>query len=262
MQVNNSLDYTGKVVLVTGGTKGIGAGIAQRFLAAGAEVVVCGRQAPEQLPTQAGRVADFYPLDLRDVDALAALFEHITARYGRLDVVVNNAGGSPNADAATASPRFSESIIRLNLLVPINVAQFANRLMQDQESGGAIVFIGSVSASRPSPGTAAYGAAKAGVLSLVSSLAVEWAPKVRVVSVSPGLIRTEQSHLHYGDEAGVAAVGAGVPAGRMGEPDDIAGACLFAASPLASYWSGTNLLLHGGGEKPAFLSSSTAKQVG
>jgi len=262
MQVKNSLDYTGKVVLVTGGTKGIGAGIAQSFLEAGADVVVCGRQAPESLPAVADRVADFYALDLRDVDALSALFEHISERYGRLDVVVNNAGGSPNADAATASPRFSESIIRLNLLVPINVAQFANRIMQNQEGGGAIVFIGSVSASRPSPGTAAYGAAKAGVLSLVSSLAVEWAPKVRVVSVSPGLIRTEQSHLHYGDEAGVAAVGAGIPAGRMGEPDDIAGACLFAASPLASYWSGTNLLLHGGGEKPAFLSSSTANQVG
>lgn len=258
MQVKNSLDYAGKVVLVTGGTKGIGAGIAQSFLEAGADVVVCGRQAPEELPAVAGRVADFYALDLRDVDALTGLFEHISERYGRLDVVVNNAGGSPNADAATASPRFSESIIRLNLLVPINVAQFANRIMQEQEAGGAIVFIGSVSASRPSPGTAAYGAAKAGVLSLVSSLAVEWAPKVRVVSVSPGLIRTEQSHLHYGDEAGVAAVGAGIPAGRMGEPDDIAGACLFAASPLASYWSGTNLLLHGGGEKPAFLSSSTA----
>lgn len=259
MQEVECLDYTGKVVLVTGGTKGIGAVIAQRFLEAGAQVIVCGRQTPESLPAIDGRTADFYPIDLRDVDALEALFEQIFKRYGRLDTVINNAGGSPATDAATASPRFSESIIKLNLLAPLNVAQFANRIMQKQENGGTLVFIGSVSASRPSPGTAAYGAAKAGVLSLVSSLAVEWAPKVRVVSVSPGLIRTEQSHLHYGDEAGVKAVGDGIPAGRMGEPDDVAGACLFAASPLASYWSGTNLLLHGGGEKPAFLSSSTAK---
>lgn len=261
MHVKNSLDYTGKVVLVTGGTKGIGATIAQSFLQAGAQVVVCGRQTPEQLPVAEDRTADFYSLDLRDIDALSALFDYISERYGRLDVVVNNAGGSPNVDAATASPRFSESIIRLNLLVPLNVAQFANRIMQNQAAGGALIFIGSVSASRPSPGTAAYGAAKAGVLSLVSSLAVEWAPKVRVVSVSPGLIRTEQSHLHYGDEAGIKAVGATIPAGRMGEPDDVAGACLFAASPYASYWSGTNLLLHGGGERPAFLSSSTANQT-
>lgn len=260
MQFANNLDYTGKVVLVTGGTKGIGAGIAQSFLAAGASVVVCGRQAPENLPATEGRSADFFALDLRDVDALSELFGHIRERYGRLDVVVNNAGGSPATEAATASPRFSESIIRLNLLVPLNVAQQANRIMQEQANGGAIIFIGSVSASRPSPGTAAYGAAKAGVLSLVSSLAVEWAPKVRTVSVSPGLIRTEQSHLHYGDEAGVQAVGKGIPAGRMGDPDDVAGACLFAASPQASYWSGTNLLLHGGGEKPAFLDSATANR--
>jgi NAD(P)-dependent dehydrogenase (short-subunit alcohol dehydrogenase family) len=80
-------------------------------------------------------------------------------------------------------------------------------------------------ALRPSPGTAAYGAAKAAVLSLVSSLAVEWAPKVRVVAVSPGLVRTEQSHLHYGDEAGIAAVGATIPAGRMAEPADVARRC-------------------------------------
>ena len=260
MKAPNNLDYTGKVVLVTGGTKGIGAGIATRFLQAGASVVVCGRQAPDTLPSAEGREADFYALDLRDLDALTGLFDHIRERYGRLDAVVNNAGGSPAAEAATASPRFSESIIRLNLLVPLNVAQQANQIMQQQENGGAIVFIGSVSASRPSPGTAAYGAAKAGIVSLVSSLAVEWAPKVRTLTVSPGLIRTEQSHLHYGDEAGIAAVGQTIPAGRMGEPEDVADACLFAASPMASYWSGTNLLLHGGGEKPAFLNSSTANQ--
>ncbi len=260
MHVANNIDYTGKVVLVTGGTKGIGAGIAQSFLEAGARVLVCGRQAPENLPAAQDRSADFFALDLRDVEALSELFTHIAERYGRLDVVVNNAGGSPAAEAATASPRFSESIIRLNLLVPLNVAQHANRIMQHQDSGGTLIFIGSVSASRPSPGTAAYGAAKAGVLSLVSSLAVEWAPKVRVVAVSPGLIRTEQSHLHYGDEAGIEAVGNTIPAGRMGQPDDVAGACLFAASPHASYWSGTNLLLHGGGEKPAFLEPATTNR--
>ena len=117
-----------------------------------------------------------------------------------------------------------------------------------------------MSALRPSPGSAAYGAAKAAVLSLASSLAVEWAPKVRVVAVSPGLVKTELSHLHYGDEAGIAAVGQTIPAGRMAEPSDIANACLFVASDQASYLSGTNLLLHGGGEKPAFLAASNAAQ--
>jgi NAD(P)-dependent dehydrogenase (short-subunit alcohol dehydrogenase family) len=100
----------------------------------------------------------------------------IEQRHGRLDLAINNAGGAPYADAATASPRFSESIIRLNLLAPLHVAQRANRTMQTQADGGVIINIASVSATRPSPGTAAYGAAKAGLLNLTSSLAVEWAP--------------------------------------------------------------------------------------
>ncbi|SFP52292.1 NAD(P)-dependent dehydrogenase, short-chain alcohol dehydrogenase family [Geopseudomonas sagittaria] len=253
-----NLDFAGKVVLVTGGTKGVGAGIAQSFLAAGARVLVCGRNAPETLPAADGRQAEFLTADVRDADSLATLFAVIEERCGRLDVLVNNAGGSPHVLADEASPRFHEGIIRLNLIAPLNVAQHANRLMQRQEQGGVIVFIGSISALRPSPGTAAYGAAKAGVLALVTSLAVEWAPKVRVVTVSPGLVRTEQAHLHYGDEQGIAAVGATIPAGRMASPEDIGNACLYIASPLAGYASGCNLLLHGGGERPAFLSAANS----
>jgi NAD(P)-dependent dehydrogenase (short-subunit alcohol dehydrogenase family) len=128
--------------------------------------------------------------------------------------------------------------------------------MQNQDSGGAIINIASVSAVRPSPGTAAYGAAKAGLVSLTSSLAVEWAPKVRSNTIIAGLIRTEQAHLHYGDEAGIAAVGNTIPLGRMAIPEDIGDACLFLASDLASYVSGSTLTLHGGGEKPAFLSAA------
>lgn len=252
------LEYSGKVVLVTGGSKGIGAGIAKGFLAAGAQVIVCARSEPEQLPTVDGRHAIFIATDVRDSDSLQALFDTIERDFGRLDVLINNAGGSPSANAATASPRFHESILRLNLIAPLNAAQHANRLMQAQAQGGCIVFIGSISALRASPGTAAYGAAKAGVLALVQSLAVEWAPKVRVVAVSPGLVLTDQAHLHYGDDAGIAAVKASIPAGRMADASDIANACLYIASPLASYASGCNLLLHGGGERPAFLHAAQA----
>ena len=245
-----------RVVLVTGGTKGIGRGIAEGFLAEGATVVVCARSAPETLPQVGERSAEFLPCDVREADAVQALVAAIVQRHGHLDVLVHNAGGSPPVDAATVSPRFHESIIRLNFTAALHMAQAANAAMQQQDAGGVIVLIGSVSALRPSPGTAAYGAAKAAVLSLASTLAVEWAPKVRVVAVSPGLVRTEQSHLHFGDDAGIAAVGATIPAGRMAEPSDIAQACVFVASPRASYLSGTNLLLHGGGEKPAFLAAA------
>ena len=96
------------------------------------------------------------------------------------------------------------------------------------------------------------------MLALVQSLAAEWAPKVRVVAISPGLVRTELAHLHYGDELGIAAVSAGIPAGRMAVPEDIGNACLYIASPLATYASGCNLLLHGGGERPAYLGAAQA----
>lgn len=256
--MNPNNDYDRRVVLVTGGTKGIGRGIAEGFLTAGATVVVCGRNAPEVLPAAGGRTAEFMACDVREAEAVRTLVTAIVQRHGRLDVLVNNAGGSPAADADKVSPRFHEGVIRLNLLSTLHAAQAANAVMQQQAEGGVIICIGSISALRPSPGTAAYGAAKAAVLSLVSSLAVEWGPKVRVVAVSPGLVRTEQSHLHYGDEAGIAAVGATIPAGRMAEPADIAQACLFVASPRAAYMSGSNLLLHGGGEKPAFLAAASA----
>ncbi len=254
--MNNPLDYSGKVVIVTGGGRGVGLGITTRFLEANADVLICGRSVLKNLPEAGGRKAEFIVADVRDVEQIANVVSFAKQRFGRLDVLVNNAGGAPEAEAATASPRFSEAIIRLNLLAPLNFAQQANAMMQEQDTGGVIINIASVSATRPSPGTAAYGAAKAGLLSLTQSLAVEWAPKVRVTAVVAGMIRTELAHLHYGDEDGIAAVGATVPLGRMGEPKDVGDTCLYLASPLASYVSGTSVWVHGGGEKPVFLGAA------
>lgn len=256
----NPLDFKGKAVLVTGGGKGIGRGISECFLAAGADVLICGRSTPDSLPEAGGKKALFTPCDVRDFEQVEACVNFAVEQFGRLDVLVNNAGGAPHADAATASPRFSESIIRLNLIAPLNFSQAANRVMQAQDSGGNIINIASVSTLRPSSGTAAYGAAKAGLVNLGTSLAVEWAPKVRVNAVIVGLTRTEQAHLHYGDEEGIAAVGDTIPLGRMAIPKDIGDACLFLASPMASYVSGTSFAVHGGGEKPAFLDAANVKE--
>ena len=258
--MNNPLDFTGRVVLVTGGSRGIGRGIAEAFLAAGADVAVCGRKEPDELPIAGNKRAIFVNADVRDAGQVENMINEVVERLGRLDVLVNNAGGAPFAEAATASPRFSEKVIQLNLTAALHCAQQANRVMQGQESGGSIINIASVSGVRPSPGTAAYGAAKAGLVNLTGTLAIEWAPKVRLNSISAGLIRTEQAHLHYGNEEGIARVEETVPLKRLGTPEDIAGACMYFASPLASYVSGANLVLHGGGETPAFLTAATVNR--
>jgi NAD(P)-dependent dehydrogenase (short-subunit alcohol dehydrogenase family) len=254
------IDLAGRVVLVTGGVRGVGAGVSKAFLAAGATVVACARR-PADAPVEVdGRAIDYVPCDVRDPEAVRALVETITERHGHLDHLVNNAGGAPFALAADASKNFHTKIVELNLLAPLLMAQAANAVMQQQDEGGSIVNVSSVSGHRPSPGTAAYGAAKAGMDSLTGSLAVEWAPRVRVNSLVVGPVDTELSRLHYGDQDGVDAVGRTIPLGRMARPEDVGRCAVFLASPLAAYVSGATLLVHGGGELPAFLAASTADQ--
>ena len=258
-------------VVVTGGTRGIGAGVARGFLRAGAQVLVCARNEPADgtPPAADGRAAAFTRADVRDPEQARHLIATAADRFGGVDVVISNAGGAPPVPAATASPRLHARVIELNLIAPLHVAQAANRVMQHQPGGGSIIMIGSVSGTRPSPGTAAYGAAKAGLHHLVTSLAIEWAPRVRLNTVVPGFVATESAAEHYAAKAappsrapgpasgadGAAAVAATVPLRRMATPDDVADACLFLASPRAAYVSGAALTLHGGGEPPAFLAA-------
>jgi NAD(P)-dependent dehydrogenase (short-subunit alcohol dehydrogenase family) len=241
----------GKAALVTGGTRGIGAVIAARFLAEGASVLVCGRKEPASLPAGGGRTAEFMAADVRDPAAASALAAQAAARFGRLDIAVNNAGGAPSCDAATVSPRFVERVVALNLLAPFYVAQAANAVMQEQPEGGVIINIGSVAGVNPNPYAAPYAAAKAGLTMLTHALALEWGPLVRVNQVTVGLVATQDTAEFYGGEQGQQAIAALIPAGRMATPDDVASACLLLASPLAGYISGTDLRVDGGGEVPA-----------
>jgi NAD(P)-dependent dehydrogenase (short-subunit alcohol dehydrogenase family) len=243
---------TDRVVLVTGGVRGVGAGISSVFAEQGATVVTCARRPVE------GLRYEFHSCDVRDDDAVKAMIDMVFARHGRLDVVINNAGGSPYVLTADSSAKFNRKIIELNLIGALSVSQYANGKMQHQQRGGSIVNITSVSGRRPTPGTAAYGAAKAGMESLTQTLAVEWAPKVRVNALVVGMVETERADLFYGDAESIAAISKNVPLGRLAKPSDVGWAAAFLASDAASYISGATLEVHGGGEPPPYLGATSA----
>ncbi|MGW1048131.1 SDR family oxidoreductase [Streptomyces sp. NPDC002521] len=235
---------------MTGGTRGVGAGIARAFAETGARVVACARRPPEQ-PLDG---VEFTHLDLRDPPAVRAFFGALP----RLDVLVNNAGGAPYRRLVDADAERHARVVELNLIAPLTASLAAYE--QLRRSRGSVVMVGSVSGGRPSPGSAAYGAAKAGLANLAASMAVEWAPDIRVNTLVVGMVRTELSHLHYGGPDGIAAVSGTVPLGRLAAPADVGAAAVFLASDAAAYISGASLHVHGGGERPAFLDAATAHE--
>ena len=246
-------DLSGKVCLVTGGAGHIGRAICESLLAEGAEVIAVGRREPADPIVSEGREATFYSADLRDPVSSQALIDFVNERFGRLDILVNNAGGGPPVAAADASPELTQKIIALNLLAPLVLSQQAHPLLAQASRGASIVNIASVSGARPSPGTAAYGAAKAGLLNVTRSLAMEWGPSIRVNALIIGLVHNDAGVEHYGGEEGFKRVADMLPLKRMASPQDVANAVMLMCSDRASYISGANLEVDGGGEVPVFL---------
>jgi len=246
----------GQVVVVTGGSKGIGKVIAENFLQAGAEVVICARNTPQSEISYDDRKANFVPCDVRNYEQIKDVLAFCEEHYGRLDVLVNNAGGAPPADSSSVSERFTRSVIDLNLVAPILFAQEAGNLMRSTVGKGVILNISSVSGMRANPLGVAYGAAKAGVINATETLALEWGPAIRVVAITAGLVLTDESRSFYGDDESVARIAATLPMQRLGNPQDVANACLFAASDKAEWMSGSNIVIHGGGDKPTYLDAT------
>ncbi len=242
--------FDGKVAIVTGGSQGVGLGIARALLDVGYAVVTCARTSFDVAP--AARSDDEQPravhvsADIRNDADIDRVVQTALDRFGRLDVLVNNAGGQPPSDIATASPRFLRAIVELNLTAPMIFAQKAYRVM---EAGGSIINISSQT-SLPNGGGATlvpYGAAKAGLNHMTRALAKAWGRKVRVNCVSIGWVRTEAmvDLLLPGDRA--ADVSEQIPVGRMGTPDEIGRICAFLASEDAGYINGTTIWVDGGG---------------
>jgi NAD(P)-dependent dehydrogenase (short-subunit alcohol dehydrogenase family) len=245
--------FAGKVAIVTGGSQGVGLGIARAFLDAGGSVVTCARTAFDDAP--AARDDDeraravHVAADVRDEAQIDTVVQTAVERFGRLDVLVNNAGGQPPADTATVSPRFIRSIIELNLTAPMIFAQRAYQVMSKQEEGGSIINISSQASLIGGGGgsLAPYGAAKAGLNHMTRSLGSAWGRRVRVNCVSLGYVRTEAMVGLLIEPEREAAVLDGIPVGRMGTPEEIGGICLFLASEAGAYINGATIWADGGG---------------
>ena len=249
--MGTQFDFTGQTVLVTGGAQGIGRGIVEGFAASGARVLIADLQIE---PAQAlarelqgnGCEAQALGIDLADEVAIAALLGGLE----RLDILVHNAGYFPLTPFADITPAILQRTLAVNLSALFWLTQGALPLFERQ-GRGCVLVTSSVTGPRVAyPGLSHYAASKAGVNGFIRSAALELAKcKVRVNGVEPGMIRTPaMGNLGDGDHS--ADIARGVPLGRLGEPEDIAGAMLFLASEQASYITGQTIIVDGGATLP------------
>ncbi|MER5748519.1 SDR family oxidoreductase [Streptomyces sp. NPDC002088] len=242
--MTSSYELAGRAAVVTGGTRGIGLAVAQELAAAGARVCVTGRDADAVRRTAeeldgiglAGSVADpAHPQELTEL---------VLREFGRIDVVVNNAAtNQPYGPLMDVDPDAWREAFAVNVEAPLRLVQCAWRAWL-RRHGGAVVNVCTEGAGHVGPNVGAYGTGKAALLHLTAQLAGELAPKVRVNSVSPGLVRTEMARFVW--EPGEAEVAAGLPMGRIGEPEDVARAVVWLVSDAAAWITGADLLVDGG----------------
>jgi len=246
---------TDRVALVTGAGKGIGRGIALAFAEAGADVVCAARTRADLESTAAevrarGRRALVVPCDVMQTEALEALVAATVAEFGRLDVLVNNAGGTGPRPALATSERFFENALRFNVTSPFLLTRLAVPHMVEA-GGGAVVNISSRSSDMVQTAFVAYAAGKAALNMVTRNLAAELAPKVRVNAISVGGVDTEALSVVLQDERARRAFEAGTPMGRPGTVEDIAACALYLASPAAGWVTGKVFQIDGGTEAPA-----------
>ncbi len=245
-----------RVAIVTGAGLGIGRGIAVGLAEAGAHVVLAARTRAdlEEVAAQVegtGRRALVVPTDVTELAELERLVDVTVGEFGRLDIVVNNAGGAMPRAALETSERFLESAFHFNVTAPFTLTKLAARRMADTTGTGAVVNISSRSASMTQTSFSAYGAVKAALDRLTRNMAPELAPRVRLNAIDVGGVATRSLDIVLTDEELRRQFLVGTPMGRPGEPEDVACAVLYLVSDAASWVTGKVFEVDGGTEAPA-----------
>ncbi len=243
----------GKVALVTGGSQGIGQGIAIRLARDGADVAVVYRSHPEGAAETVGKIEEegrkglAVQADLGDTRQIPAIFEKTLERFGKVDILVNNAGLERKAPFWEVSEEDYDRVLDVNLRGVFFTTRAFVCALKAARQPGRVINISSVHEELPLPGFAAYCASKGGVRMLTRNLAVELAPLgITINSIAPGAIRTPINVTLLKDEKKVAALVSQIPLGRLGETDDVAGVAAFLASDDAAYMTGTTVFVDGG----------------
>lgn len=241
----------GRVALVTGSTRGIGRGIADSLIEAGAKVIVSGRsqQAAEEVAAElraVGGDARGLGCDLLSQEAVGDLIPRALEVFGCLDILVNNAGGDADAPAIDYPLDKWRQIITLDLEVPFRLCQAAAQHFESK-GGGAIVNVCSILGLTGLADACSYVAAKHGLVGLTKVLAIEWAENgIRVNAVAPGLIKTDLTKYVWSTEPGQQYIQSQIPAKRIGQPRDIGAAVVFLASDGADFIHGETIVVDGG----------------
>ncbi len=248
----NPFSLAGQRALVTGGSRGIGLGIARGLASAGADIVLVARE-PEVLEaaraslSDLGRRVDAEPFDMTAIDSIQAMYRSVVERCGSIDILVNNAGGirrGPTEDVALEDWR---RVIDLNLTSVFALSQCFARERIETRRGGKIILIASLLSEAARRGTASYAASKGGIRQLTKALAVDWAPHgIRVNAIGPGYIRTDLTASLQQDPEFDGWVVGRTPLGRWGTPEDLASAAVFLASPASDFITGQILYVDGG----------------
>ena len=231
-----------KITLVTGSTHNIGLGIARAFAREGAKVVVHSRHEEDAKKVAQEFNGDYFAADVSQAEQVAAMFNHIRTRLGRLDVLVNNVAHSAKGGILDISLEEWNRILAINLTGYFLCIQHAGRMMKEQ-GGGSIINISAGSGERSSPGGAAYSISKGAVNSLTRQAAADLAPTIRVNGLISGLVGTPIGSKHMGQRKSEYDM---IPLRRIGQPEDVAEAAVFLASDKASYITNTILPVDGG----------------